>query len=119
MIQPAAKVDQRVTVDDAVIQEIIQKIATVFHPRRIILFGSRARGQARPDSDVDLLIEMETNLHPVERRIQIRRLFWPPPCAMDFLVYTPAELGERQNVIGSIVRSVLREGKVLYEQTGS
>ncbi|MBM4047306.1 MAG: nucleotidyltransferase domain-containing protein, partial [Planctomycetes bacterium] len=40
--------------DDALIRDIVQKIVAAFHPRRIILFGSRARGEQRADSDVDL-----------------------------------------------------------------
>lgn len=105
-------------VDQALIQEITRKIVAAFNPRRIILFGSRARGGAHPDSDVDLFIEMETNLHPVERRAKIRNLFddqwWP----MDILVYTPQEVAERRNSLVSLVPVIEREGEVLYERSG-
>jgi len=98
MSERVLKPMQRPPVDDALIQEIVRKIVAAFNPRRIILFGSRARGDQRGDSDLDLFIEMESELHPVRRRTQIRALFWPPPCAMDLLVYTPREVAERQNV---------------------
>jgi predicted nucleotidyltransferase len=117
MSEPVLKPLPRPPVDEVLIQEIVRKIVAAFNPRRIILFGSRARGSQRGDSDIDLFIEMESELHPVKRRTRIRELFWPPPCAMDLLVYTPREVAERQNVIGSIVRTILREGRLLYEQT--
>ena len=72
--------------DDAALKRIIDKIVEAFHPLRIILFGSHARGDHRPDSDVDLFVEMETDDPPLERRVKIRRLFRPSPCGMDILV---------------------------------
>lgn len=104
-------------VDEALIQEITRKIVAAFNPRRIILFGSRARDDAQAHSDVDLFIEMETNLHPVERRTQIRRLFQPQKCAMDILVYTPQEVAERRDVIGTMVYTIERKGRKLYERS--
>jgi len=119
MSEQVLKPLERPPVDEALIEHIVRRIVGAFNPRRIILFGSRARGGQRGDSDIDLFIEMESDLHPVKRRTQIRELFWPPPCSMDLLVYTPAEVAERQNVIGSIVRTILREGRLLYERTGA
>ena len=104
-------------VDDALLQEIVEKIVAAFHPRRIILFGSRARGDYYLDSDLDLFVEMETNLHPVERRTQIRSLFQPQKCAMDILVYTPEEVQRRKNSLVSLVPVIEEEGKVLYDRS--
>ena len=103
-------------IDDALISKIVHTIVDAFNPRRIILFGSHAEGKARPDSDLDLFIEMETNLHPAERRTRVRRLFWPQTCAMDILVYTPQEVAERRDVLGTLVYSVERRGRTLYER---
>ena len=55
-------------VDDVLLQEIVGKIVERFQPRRIILFGSRARGDHRRDSDLDLFVEMDTDAKPHERR---------------------------------------------------
>jgi len=103
-------------VDDAAIAGIVGKIVKAFHPRRIILFGSRARGDHRADSDVDLFVEMETTDPPVERRVKIRQLFRPSVCGMDILVYTPEEVAARRNSLASAVPTIEKEGKVLYEQ---
>jgi predicted nucleotidyltransferase len=103
-------------VDDAAIEGIVRKIVEAFHPLRIILFGSRARGDHCADSDVDLFVEMETTDAPVERRVKIRQLFRPSVCGMDILVYTPEEVAARRNSLASVVPTIEKEGKVLYER---
>ena len=105
-------------VDEATLQGIVQKIVEAFHPLRIILFGSRARGDYGADSDVDLFVEMETQDPPAERRVKVRRLFRPSPCGMDTLVYTPAEVAARRDSLASLVPLIEKEGRVLYEQRG-
>jgi len=97
------------------IEEITRKVVAAFHPRRVILFGSRARGDAGPESDTDLFVEMETSLPPYERRVAVDRLFGLRDWPMDVLVYTPAEVDRLKDAVGSLVYSVIREGKVLYE----
>jgi predicted nucleotidyltransferase len=98
------------------LDQIAQQIVRELHPTRILLFGSRARGDARPDSDVDLLVEMESELPPRERAVRIDALFarrgWP----MDVVVYTPQEAAEQRKSRNSLVSAAEREGKVLYEQ---
>jgi predicted nucleotidyltransferase len=105
-------------VDEALIQEIVRKIVAAFNPRRIILFGSRARGNERADSDVDLFIEMETNLHPIKRRTQIRELFARQWWGMDLIVKTPEEVIRERDSLISLVPDIESEGKVLYERPG-
>jgi len=104
--------------DDAILQSIVRKIVDAFHPLRIILFGSRARGDHCADSDLDLFVEMESSDAPAERRVKIRRLFRPSPCGMDILVYTPAEVAARRQSLASLVPLIEKEGKVLYERRG-
>ncbi len=103
-------------IDNALIEEITHKIVEAFHPNRVILFGSRARGDFQDASDIDLFIEMESNEKPWQRRIRVRKLFpeqwWP----MDLVVYTPDEVQARRNGLATIVPYVEREGKVLYER---
>ena len=103
-------------VDDTLIQEITRRIVENFHPDRVILFGSRARGDFRPDSDIDIFVEMEGPGKRFERRLALARLFpeqwWP----MDILTYTSSEMAARRNSTATLVPVIEREGKVLYDR---
>ncbi len=98
------------------IEEIVRKIAEAFQPRRIVMFGSRARGDTRPDSDLDLMVEMETDDPPAQRMQVISALFGLRRWAMDLVVYTPQEVEEQRQYRNSLIRVIESEGKVLYEQ---
>jgi predicted nucleotidyltransferase len=104
-------------VDQKTIQDIAKVIATHLRPRRIILFGSYARGKAEPHNDLDLFVEMDPPLPAGGRARQIKQLFDPYPCPMDIVVYSPAEVAYWKQALASLAASVLREGKVLYERS--
>lgn len=98
------------------LEEIIQRITRYFHPLRIILFGSWARGDARPDSDYDLLVILPEVAHKRQLAIQIGNTLSDLPVSKDIVVTTPAEIAARGGMVGDILRPALREGKVVYEQ---
>jgi len=98
------------------VDQITRRIVETCHPRRIIMFGSRARGTARLDSDIDLMIEMETPLRPIQRMQAIHLLFSRRRWSMDVVVYTPQEVAEQRQYRNSLLRVIESEGKVLYEQ---
>ena len=98
------------------IEEIVRKIVEAFRPRRIMMFGSRARGETRPDSDLDLMVEMETHDPPAQRVRVINGLFGLHRWDMDLVVYTPQEVKQQRQYRNSLVRLIESEGKVLYEQ---
>jgi predicted nucleotidyltransferase len=102
-------------VTDELLAGITRRIVERFHPRRIVLFGSRARGDARPDSDIDLFIEMESGKRPPDRAIDILSLFGLRTWSMDVLVYTPEEVRRSRGDVGSWVASIEAEGRVLHE----
>jgi predicted nucleotidyltransferase len=81
---------------------------------QIILFGSYARGKPRPESDVDLLVIMNTSLKEWEQSLKIRRSLGVM-FGMDLIVRTPKKLAQRVKMGDSFLQDVLKEGKVLYE----
>lgn len=102
-------------INEQLIQEITQTIVERFHPRRIVLFGSHARGDAGPDSDLDLLVEMESTKPFIERTVEVASAFGLRDWAMDLVVLTPEEISARRNVLGTLEYTVEREGRILYE----
>lgn len=98
------------------INDIVEAIINHFNPISIILFGSYASGNATPDSDLDLLIVMETRLPSYKRSLPIRKIFNPMPCAMDIKVYTPEEIKKWNGTINHIITEAMLKGKILYER---
>jgi len=79
--------------------------------------GSHTRGTAGPDSDVDLLIIIPVSGSRREKQIEMRVALHDIPVPKDIIVITPEELERRREIVGTIVRPALREGKVLYVRT--
>ena len=100
------------------IRAAVERIAEGFHPRRVILFGSFARGTPAPDSDADLLVEMDTPLRNVEQAVEIRRAV-DFPFPTDLLVRTPQQVAERLALGDAFLKEVVEKGIVLYEATDS
>ena len=98
------------------IPEIVQRIVERFQPLRIILFGSQARGEAHPDSDIDLLVVLPTVENKRKSAIAMRRALLDLPVAEDIIVTTPEEIQRRGHLVSSILRPALREGRVLYDR---
>lgn len=92
---------------------MVSRLKEALKPSRIWAFGSYARGDWSKGSDLDLLVEMETDLPPAERRLLVRRALGPKSCPVDVLVYTPQEIEARRNSLGSIIPTILREGIVV------
>jgi len=107
-------VDKRERIPQEAIDEVVQLIAEKFHPQKIILFGSYARGKPRPESDVDLLVIMKTPLKEVEQAIEICQQI-DYRFGLDLIVRTPKRLQERLEMGDWFLRDVVEEGKVVYE----
>ena len=99
---------------EAAIPQMVERIAQTFKPRAIILFGSRARGDARPDSDVDLLVVFESVDDKRQVAQAIRRCLRGLRCPVDVVVATTDELTRLGSVAGYVYRPALREGVVLH-----
>lgn len=104
------------TVLAAVLPEAIQRITKQFQPVQIILFGSWARGEARPDSDLDLLVVLPVVQNKRATMVELLRALNGLPISKDVVVTTPEEIATRGQTIGNVLRPALREGKVVYER---
>lgn len=94
--------------------EVVRRVVTALEPRRLILFGSRARGEAKPDSDVDLLVVWRNETPPHERSAAVRRALRGISVAFDIAVVTPSEYERFAGRKAHIVAIAAREGRVLY-----
>jgi predicted nucleotidyltransferase len=100
------------------LKKIIHRIVDLVQPESVILFGSTARGEVRPESDLDLLIIKESDEPRYKRSVPIYHALRDIIISMDILVYTPSEVKEWQNVRQAFITTAIREGKVLYEKQG-
>jgi predicted nucleotidyltransferase len=96
------------------IDRLVKRIVKRFHPEQIILFGSQARGDAGPDSDIDLLIVMPVAKSVSETRLEISLALPDLPIPVDVIVTTPENFAWRKNIVGTIEWPATKEGKVLY-----
>lgn len=109
---PTIDVRKRIQAD--VIRLLARRIIERFHPQKIILFGSYAYGQPHPESDIDLLIIMETELRELQQALQIRQ-FLNPLFGLDIIVYPPAKLKQRLAWGDSFLSEIIERGVILYE----
>ena len=109
-----------IDITEEVLSDMVQAIVWEVDPERIYLFGSRARGNARADSDMDLLIVESEPFGPDCTRWQeikrVRRALSSFRIPKDILVYTAAEVTKWQYTVNHIIARALREGKLLYER---
>ena len=94
------------------------RIVRAFRPLKIVLFGSRARGEAHAQSDVDLLVVMPDAWAGARKReaaVGILGVLKDLPVYKDVVVTTPEEVARRGDLAGTTLRVALREGRVLYD----
>ncbi|MDI7269713.1 MAG: nucleotidyltransferase domain-containing protein [Myxococcota bacterium] len=104
-----------VNIDDPKLAEIVRRLVEAYAPERVYLFGSRARGDADPDSDYDILLVVPDSAPP-ERRVSrlAYEVLWGAGTAADVIVWERSRFERRAHVVCSLPATVLREGKVLY-----
>ena len=98
------------------IERVATQIGIASSAESVVLFGSHARGGAREDSDVDLLIIAESDLPRFKRSCELYKLLRPYPFPMDLIVYTPEEIEKGKKSSVSFVSRVLKEGQVVYDR---
>ena len=95
------------------LDEIIRRIVEVAQPEKIILFGSAARGEMGPHSDIDLLV-IKSGAHRLELTGQIYRQMHGIGEAVDIVVVTPEDVERYRHSQALVIAPALREGKVAY-----
>jgi predicted nucleotidyltransferase len=93
-----------------------RRLVRVFHPERIILFGSYARGTAGPDSDADLLVVMRVEGSRRTKAVEMERVLAGTGLPKDLILATPEEVERDRELPGTLIRPALREGIVLYDR---
>ncbi len=96
--------------------QAVRRIVCALRPHKIILFGSYAYGAPTPDSDVDLLVVMDTAASARERHLPVCRLLRPRPFPVDILVRTPQEIEQALDKGDFFIEEIVTQGKVLYER---
>lgn len=100
---------------DEKLQLILNKLIPVFQPTAIYLFGSKARGDAGPDSDYDLLLLVSDDAPKEKKRSWLAyETLCGTGIAADILILTESAFQKRLHVVASLPATVKREGKLLY-----
>jgi predicted nucleotidyltransferase len=93
---------------------LVQRIVQAAHPLRIVLFGSAARGELGPDSDVDVLVVMPEGTHRLDTAQFLHTQLHGIPLSVDIIVATQSDLIRHRDNVGLIYRTILAEGRELY-----
>ena len=108
------KIENSPTQRQELIQKVIHQIVKSARPTKVILFGSFAYGRPTKNSDLDLLVIMESRKRPVDRARDITRDMKDYPLPMDMLVRTPREIESRLRMGDPFYREILERGRILY-----
>jgi hypothetical protein len=101
--------------DDPMLREVVRRLVGVYHPERIYLFGSTARGDAGPDSDYDLMVILPDEAPPHLRRgTPGYRALRGTGAAADVQVWPHGDFNKQLHLVASFPSTIVREGKLLY-----
>ena len=112
-------VDREFLESDPVLRKIVDGVLSVADPERIVLFGSRARGEAGPDSDYDVLVvePRAPGAGTARRSGTLRRAIGGVGASIDILLATPDEVEDWRDGIAHVLTVASREGRVLHAKS--
>ena len=99
---------------DPDVARVVRRVVEEVSPLRVVLFGSRARGTADPDSDVDLLVVVPDGHRPLAVMRQLHERIGWPGVSVDYVVVTPNRLERHGASIGYVYREALEHGVNVY-----
>jgi len=103
-------------VSEQILRIATERLVHQFQPKRIILFGSHARGTADARSDVDLLVVCPISGNRRALMVAMDRTLRGLGFARDIIVMTPEEFESDRHIPGTAARPAWQEGKILYEE---
>jgi len=110
MAIPAASIPNK-----KLLEEVTRRIVASVKPRRVLLFGSAARGRMNRNSDFDVLVVMREQVHRRQTAQKIYRNLRGSGIAVDIVVATENDLKKYGKRAGTILKTALQEGRILYE----
>jgi predicted nucleotidyltransferase len=106
---------RKAEIQDA-LDEMTRRIVERFHPERIIVFGSYVNGEPTENSDLDILIVMPVEGSRRRKANEIDLTLADRVVPMDLIVVTPEQFDRQKDMMGTIVREAVRDGRVIYER---
>ncbi len=107
----------KLPVKKALFNNICKRLVSNLDVVKIVLFGSYASGKPTADSDLDLLVIIDTKEKGIKRYAMVSELLEPRKVPMDILVKTPEEIRKSLKMLCPFTENILKTGKVLYEKT--
>ena len=104
--------------NDELVTGIVRRIVDAAQPEKVVLFGSRARGDARTDSDFDVHVIRHSDEPRYRRSIPLYVALADLPVEVEVMVYTPEEVEEWRLVPQAFITTAVREGITIYERRG-
>jgi predicted nucleotidyltransferase len=104
--------------NDVLVRDIVRRIVETAQPEKVILFGSQSRGDARPNSDFDVLVIKQSDEPRYRRAAPLYAALADVPVEVEVLVYTPEEVEEWSEVPQAFITTAVREGTTIYERRG-
>jgi len=97
------------------LNEAVRLLGEAYRPERIYLFGSWARGDARPDSDLDLMVIVSDDAAPERQKSQLAyETLWSTGASGDILVWTRSEFERCLHLPATLPATIVREGRLVY-----